>query len=283
MKYTILLRMGIVALVTGVSVSSLHSEQANKLEIDGETIKTRAPSSNGHPLDELISGWEFRKKSTQELQKDDFQNPGFIWIEIAEELWSKVEGKAGKSCASCHNDAKVSMKGVGASMPKWDKKSGKPVNLEQRINSCRKENMKAEPWKWESRQLLAMTTYVKHQSRGMPVSVKVDGPLKSWYEKGKKIYYTRFGQLDMACANCHEDYYSKNIRADRLSQGHINGFPTYRLKWQKIGSVHRRFKGCMQQVRAKPYKVGSDEFIALELYLAWRGNGLSVETPAVRQ
>ena len=72
------------------------------------------------------------------------------------------------------------------------------------------------------------------------------------------------------------------IRADLLSQGHSNGFPTYRLKWQGMGSLHRRFKGCMDQVRAAPYKRGSDEFLALELYLATRGAGLSVETPAVR-
>ncbi|MHA1523658.1 MAG: sulfur oxidation c-type cytochrome SoxA, partial [Alphaproteobacteria bacterium] len=34
---------------------------------------------------------------------------------------------------------------------------------------------------------------------------------------------------------------------------------------------------------AKPFKVGGDEFLALEVYLAYRGQGLPVETPAVRQ
>jgi sulfur-oxidizing protein SoxA len=73
------------------------------------------------------------------------------------------------------------------------------------------------------------------------------------------------------------------IRADTLSQGQSNGFPTYRLKWQKLGSLHRRFKGCNDQVRAEPYKRGSDEYVNLELYLAWRGQGLEIESPAVRQ
>ena len=72
------------------------------------------------------------------------------------------------------------------------------------------------------------------------------------------------------------------IRANLLSQGQSNGFPTYRLKWQKIGSLHRRFRGCNKQVRATPYKAGSDEYVNLELYLANRGRGLPVETPAVR-
>ena len=106
--------------------------------------------------------------------------------------------------------------------------------------------------------------------------------MEPWVKRGKELYYTRVGQLDMSCANCHEANYGKFIRADYLSQGQSNGFPTYRLKWQKVGSLHRRFKGCMKNIRAKPYKRGSDEFVAMEIYLAQRGKGLQVESPAVR-
>ena len=98
----------------------------------------------------------------------------------------------------------------------------------------------------------------------------------------RSCYYTRVGQLDMACSNCHEDNYGNMIRADHLSQGQINGFPLYRLKNAKINTTHGRFKGCMSNIRATPFKEGSEEFKALELYIASRGQGLSVETPAVR-
>lgn len=269
-----------IALVT---VSTSLSADDKKLVIEGETYNTKVEAPKGHPLDEVISGWVFRKGATQALQEDDFQNPGFLWVEQGEELWSKVEGSAKKSCATCHKDAADSMSSVGTSFPKWHDKLKKPINLEQQINRCRTENMGADAWKWESDNLLSMTTFVRYQSRGKPVSVDVSGNMSPWFERGKKLYFDRVGQLDMACANCHQDYFGKYIRADRLSQGQSNGFPTYRLKWQKIGSLHRRFKGCMKQVRAKPYKVGGDEFLALEVYLAWRGQGLSVETPAVRQ
>lgn len=131
--------------------------------------------------------------------------------------------------------------------------------------------------------MLAMTALIGLQSRGMAVDVQTDGPMEEWFEKGKEIYYTRVGQLDMACANCHEDNWGNMIRADHLSQGHVNGFPVYRLKWQGLGSMHRRFKGCMDNIRATPWERGSDEFTALELYVASRGEGLAVETPSVRQ
>ena len=241
------------------------------------------PAPEGHPLDEIISGYEFRSAATKAVQDDDFENPAFLWVDKGEELWDEVEGAAGKACSSCHQDAAESMKVAGAQFPKWSEAAGKPINLEQQINKCREEHMGAKPWKWESDPLLSMTTYVRHQSRGTPVSVKVDGEMAPAFEKGKEIYYKRVGQLDMACSNCHEDNYGNRIRSDLLSQGQSNGFPTYRLKWQKVGSLHRRFKGCMKQVRAIPFKPGSDEFVALELYVNWRGSGLPVETPAVRQ
>ena len=174
------------------------------------------------------------------------------------------------------------MKGVGATYPKYSGETKKLMALQHRINWERENRMKAKPWKWESDEMLGMTAYVKLQSRGMPVNVKVDGPAKPFYEAGKKFYTQRRGMLDMACANCHVDYPATMIRSNLLSQGMPNGFPTYRLKWQKVGSLHRRFRGCNKQVRAAPYKQGSDEYTNLELFIMDRARDLPMETPSVR-
>jgi sulfur-oxidizing protein SoxA len=234
----------------------------------------------GSPLEELWSGYHYAKPDTNAMQDDDFENPGMTWYDIGETNWSKKEGEAGKSCSECHKTA--DMKGVGARYPIVDAKLNKLMNVEERVNYCRKTYMKAKPWKYDSNDMLGTVIYVKAQSRDMPVSVKIDGAAAPYFEKGKKFYYERRGQMDMSCAHCHEKYYGQLIRMNILSQGQSNGFPVYRLKWQKPGSLHRRFKGCNKQVRATPFKTGSDEYMALELYLAWRGAGLGVETPAVR-
>jgi sulfur-oxidizing protein SoxA len=247
-----------------------------------EAERKGIPAPPGHVFKTIISGYQFRSKETRALQDDDLENPGFLAVERAADLWKKVEGSEGKSCASCHGEAEKTMKGVGAAMPKWDDKLKKPVNLEQRINICRSEHMKAEPWAFKSQELTDMTTFVRYQSRGMPVSVKTDGPMSPWFERGKQIYYTRYGQLDLACESCHERNNGKFMRADFLSQGQTNGFPTYRLRDQRLVPLHERFEGCMFDVRAEPFKPLSDEFLALELYVAWRGIGLPVETPSVR-
>ena len=235
-----------------------------------------------YQVGELRTGYTYSTPETRAMQDDDFDNPAFLWVDEGEALWNKKEGKAGKSCASCHDNASASMRGVGARYPVYNKKLGKMQNLEQRINRERTEKMQAKPFKYESKQLLGLTMFVRNQSKDMPMSVSIDGPAIPFFDKGKKFYFQRRGQLDMACANCHVDNPGNMIRANRLSQGQSNGFPLYRLKWQKPGSLHRRFRGCNKQVRAKPYGYGSDEYVNLELYLAWRGRGLPVETPAVR-
>ena len=142
--------------------------------------------------------------------------------------------------------------------------------------------MGAEPYGYTSAKMTAMEALISVQSRGLPVNVAIDGPARETWEKGKEIYYTRYGQLELSCANCHEENYGNHIRADHLSQGQINGFPTYRLKNTKLNQVQARFKGCVRDTRAETFNPGSPEFIALELYVASRGNGLSVSAPSVR-
>ena len=167
-------------------------------------------------------------------------------------------------------------------MPKVNE-AGELVVMEDLVNTCRTERMEAEPWKWSGAEMQGMIAAIAHQSRGMPMNVAIDGPAQDYWEQGKEMYYTRYGQLELSCASCHEDNNGNYIRADHLSQGQINGFPTYRLKQAKLISKHNRFRGCIRDTRAETFAEGSDEFRALELYVASRGNGLSVETPAVRQ
>jgi sulfur-oxidizing protein SoxA len=252
------------------------------LVIEGEEMTTRLDAPEGHPLPEIISGWHFRTEETRALETDDFENPAFVFIDQARDAWETAEGTAGKSCASCHGDVE-SLAGVRAGMPKWNAAAEDLWSLENFVNACRTERMGADPWKWDGSDMTAMTALIGLQSRGMPMEVDVSGPAEEWFRRGEEIYYTRFGQLELSCANCHEQNYGNMIRADHLSQGQINGFPTYRLKNAGLVAIHNRFKGCIRDTRGETFSPGSEEFRALELYVAWRGQGLSIETPAVRQ
>ncbi|WP_209017430.1 sulfur oxidation c-type cytochrome SoxA [Roseibium aggregatum] len=274
-----------VAVVSASTAALAGGPADDKLVIDDEIeIKTRVAAPEGHPLDELISGWHYRTDETRALEADSFQNPGMLYVERGEEIWNTVDGAAGKSCASCHEDSESFLKGLGASYPKWDADAERPINIELQINKCREENMEAKPYKFDAADQKALTTYIKHQSLGMPVEVDLtQGDMESWWDKGEELYYTRTGQLNLSCATCHEDYNGNYIRADHLSQGNVNGFPTYRLKQSAMVSLHNRFRGCIRDTRAAFPPAFSDDLMALEVYVTWRGSGLGVETPAVRQ
>jgi sulfur-oxidizing protein SoxA len=144
--------------------------------------------------------------------------------------------------------------------------------------------MGAEPYAFDKGGQKPLTAYIKHQSLGMPVKLDLsEGDMQKWWEHGKELYYRRTGQLNLSCASCHEVNAGKYIRADHLSQGQVNGFPTYRLKQADLVSVQNRFRGCIRDTRAEYPAAFSDDLMALEVYVTWRGSGLSVETPAVRQ
>lgn len=259
------------------------ADEEAELVVEGQPIVTKLEAPEGHPLPVILSGWRFREDETQALQTDDFENPGFLEVDAARELWTRVEGAAGKSCADCHGAVEEGMKGVRAAMPKWNETAGEVWSMENHINDCRVNRMQAEAWDWEKNPMVGMTALIGLQSRGLPMQVDVSGPAEEWFKRGEEIYYTRYGQLELSCANCHEDHWGDMIRADHLSQGQVNGFPTYRLRDTRLVALHQRFRGCIRDTRGETFAAGSPEFRALELYVAWRGQGLGIETPSVRQ
>ncbi len=288
MKKTAIALLGAISLAPLVLAPSAGADPVNeKLVIDGQTMITEAAAPKeptGHPFDTVLSGWLYREAETRATEADSFENPGMLSVERGQEIWNAVDGSAGKSCASCHNDAAESMKDVGAHFPKWNAKAGKPFNLELQINQCRTERMQAEAYKFDDNDQKDLVTFVKHQSLGTPVKIDLSaGKMMDWWQKGKERYYLRTGQLNLSCASCHEKNADHYIRADHLSQGQTNGFPTYRFNTGGMVSLHNRFRGCVRDTRAEQPKAFSDELMALEVYTAWRGEGLSVETPAVRQ
>ena len=229
------------------------------------------------------SGYTYLSEEHRQLQDDAFGNPGMLWVERGRALWDQPQGGGQQACASCHGDAATSMRGVRTRYPQFDPRSGKLINLEQRINRCRTEQLQAEAYPYESEALLALSAFVSFQSRGLPLNVDITGPARPFFEAGKALFMRRRGQLDMACSQCHDEYAGQRLRGEVVSQGQTNGFPVYRLGWQTLGSTHRMFAWCNTAIRAQPLAYGADDYVNLELYVAWRGRGLPVETPGVRR
>jgi sulfur-oxidizing protein SoxA len=227
------------------------------------------------------SGFSFMTPDTQAIQNDDTSNPGMLWVKDGEALWAARTGSAEKSCADCHNDP-ASLRGVAPHYPAFDPVEARPVSLEQRINLCRTRHQQASPLSYESRELLALTALVGRQSRGLPIAPGNDKNLAPFVAAGRDLFMQRQGQLNLGCANCHDDNWDKHLAGSAITQGHPTGYPEYRLEWQTLGSLQRRLRSCIAGIRAEPYAYGALELVELELYLMSRAAGMPLETPAVR-
>lgn len=273
------------SVLTALAVAApVFADEDAELVINGDieiVTKTTAPAHLDGALDEIMSGWRFRSDETQAMEMDDFDNPGMLGAEEGLAQFETVTGSEGKACVDCHNGGE-SLASVRPTYPKWNDAKEAVYTIQMQINDCLTERMGAEAEKYDSKKMLNFEAMLASVARGTPMNVAIDGPAAATWEQGKEMYYTRFGQLDLSCANCHEQNYGNYIRADHLSQGQSNGFPVYRIKDNKLTGVQSRFKGCIRDTRAETFSPGSDEFLALELYVASRGNGLSVEGPSVR-
>lgn len=231
----------------------------------------------------LRNGSAFTSAENRALQADDFANPGMLWVARGENLWRESPRPGAKSCESCHGDASRSMKGVATHYPRIDPGAARLVDVAGRVNLCRERNQGAEPLPPESQELLALTAYVTHQSRGLPMDVQIDINNARDFERGRDRFYRRIGQMNLSCAHCHDRNWGHTLQRETISQGHGTGFPAYRNEWQGVGSLQRRIRACYSGLRAEMPPYDARELLELELFLAWRANSLVIESPAVRR
>ena len=234
------------------------------------------------PLAEVRSGLAFAGRDVGAMQADVAANPAQLWLAQGRALWDASAGAAQRACKSCHGEAST-MKGVAVAFPRLHAGSGRLHNLEDQIRHCRAQRQQAPVPDFESDELLALTALVTQASVGLPLRVGDDPALRPHLHAGAALFQRRQGQLNLACTNCHDSHWGQRFYTDLLSQGQPNGYPLYRLEWQKLGSLERRLRSCHVGIRAEPPAYGDLSLRQLTLYLNWRGQGLPIEMPAVRK
>jgi L-cysteine S-thiosulfotransferase len=227
------------------------------------------------------SGFDLMAPETQAMQQDDAANPGMLWVAEGEALWAEPAGPQVRSCASCHGAAASSMRGVAARYPAFDESGGRPVTLAGRIDLCRARHQGVTVPQG-NRETLALAAFVARQSRGLPLAPPDDPRLEPWRRRGEALYTTRQGQLDLACADCHDRHVGGHLGGSPIPPASPAGYPSYRLEWQDLGLLERRLRGCVTGIRAEPWPAGDEAYVALELYLAERASGAHMEAPSVR-
>lgn len=233
------------------------------------------------PLAALAQGirpsQDYLSPTLRAQQEDPSRHPGWLWVDAGEALWRRGE----PACQACHGHI-AAMRGVATRYPALAT-DGALLNLEARIERCRTDHQSQPAFGLESEPLLALTAAVAQQSRGLAMSVPMEGAAAGLLEEGRAFYETRQGQLNLSCGQCHDASAGQRLRGDVISNGLGTGYPAYRLEWNNMGSLHRRLRACSLGVRATQFPLGSREYLTLELYLAHRARGMPVEAPGLRR
>lgn len=117
------------------------------------------------------------------------------------------------SCTNCHfgggdttggENSGISLAGVAAKYPKFNGRSGEVIDLPTRINSCFERSLNGKPLPLDSKEMLAIVTYLHWISKGIPIYGDIPWlglpELISEHhanaEDGKNVY-------QIYCASCH--------------------------------------------------------------------------------
>jgi sulfur-oxidizing protein SoxA len=276
-------RLLAATLVMGLC-SAFAAQVLSSPEEDLKTFRThyekRFPQT---PFNDFINGvYSIDPVSREEWEVIEEFPPYELGLDNGKKLFNTPFAN-GKTYASCFEDGG---EGIANRYPFFDKASGKVITLEAAINTCRGANGE-EPLKPNKGPIADILAWMTYTSRGKIVNVEVpdDPRAQAIYEEGKKIFFAKRGQLNMSCADCHVHNAGNKVRADLLSPalGHTTHWPVYRSAWGDLGTLHRRYEGCNEQVRAKPYKSQGPEYTALEYFHSHMSNGLEINGPSSRK
>ncbi len=144
--------------------------------------------------------------------------------------------------------------------------------------------------------IAGLTAAYQVQFRGKPINVDYsDSGMRSIYEKGRKLYWSRRGQNNFSCASCHVRNAGNRMRGDVLSPalGQSTSFPVYSPeRVRKLNnpsfengvwlSLHNQYSLCYIRSGAAPLAEQSQNYIALEVYQSIMDTGLPINSPDFR-
>ncbi|MCL4146796.1 UNVERIFIED_CONTAM: hypothetical protein GTU68_030201 [Idotea baltica] len=265
------------------------------------TLAINAPS-HADPQSDQADLRAFFEKRFPKIEFADFADGVYAIDEGARAQWEEIEEfppyedaidegqtlfetpfENGKTYADCFPNGGI---GIRQDYPRFDAESGQVITIEYAINQCRTDNDE-EVLDYGEGELAFISAYMSSTSRDNIINVVIpdDERALAAYEAGKKLFYERRGQLNMACATCHVNSAGAQLRAEITSPalGHTTHFPAFRFGWDGMGTLQKRYAGCNTQVRAKPFALQSEQYRNLEYFHTYMANGLPINGPGSRK
>ena len=253
------------------------------------------------PQEDLVAYQKYFKTKFPDLSAVDLSNGMYNFNQDKRDQWEEIMSfppyeiaiddgetlfttpfKNGKTYAECFEKGGI---GIAHTYPRFDKKSGGIKTLAAAVNDCRVKNGE-KPLPYLKGKIASILAYMANTSRGKLIAVEIPDNPKALaaYEDGKRIYFTRRGPRAFACYSCHWEAAGLRIRGNQLSTavGQATHFPSYRSKWGGMGTIQRRYKGCMKNIGATPLKHQTEAMNNLEYFHTFLSNGIPMNAPGTR-
>jgi sulfur-oxidizing protein SoxA len=193
-------------------------------------------------------------------------------------LWAR-KFKNGRTLSGCFPNGG---RRIAAAYPQFDPRLKRVITLEMAINQCLKSHGEALYDHGDAKTMGAVTAHLRSLSDGQKVAVRVPPAAEERFEQGRRLYFTRLGQRNYACASCHVGNVGKRFDGTPLSPaiGQATHWPVIR-KGEPV-TLQERFRECLELMGAAPFPAGSDELNQIEYFLSYLSNGLPLRANVTR-
>jgi len=167
---------------------------------------------------------------------------------------------------------------VAASYPQYDSRLKRVITLEMAVNQCLKSHNEALYEPSDPATMGAVIAYLRSLSDGLKASVRMPTGAEARFEQGRRLYFTRLGQRNYACASCHVQGAGKRFGEIPLSPpvGQATHWPA--IRDGKPVTLQARMRECLELMGAAPFPAGSEELNDLEFFLAYLSNGIALKS-----
>ena len=241
---------------------AVRNEIASRLQIQLPGVAVADYALGGAALDAQLRA-----------QIEENAAAGATIVESGRRMWN-AKFRDGRTLAACFPNGG---RRIAAHYPQYDARLKRVVTLEMAVNQCLKAHGEALYDPADAQTMGVVTAYLRSLSNGQKVAVRVPPAAEDRFEQGRRLYFTRLGQRNYACASCHVQGAGRHFGDATLSPavGQATHWPV--IRDGAPVTLQARMRECLELMGAAPFAAGSDELNHLEYFLAYLSNGLAIK------
>jgi len=237
----------------------------------------------------------------REMMSDPMSNPGYLFVDRGEELWSQKRGSKNVSLETCDlGEGPGKLEGAYAKLPRYFADADSVMDLESRLLWCMEKiqgldiaDIKKRKFSSPGREsdMEALVAFIANKSNGMHFSLPLAHPKeKEAFALGEALFYRRSSVMDFSCQTCHAQPGAR-IRLQKLptfdepeeAQATMGSWPTYRVSQNTLRTMQHRMWDCLWQMRMPDVEYGSPVTVALITYLTKKAEGGEIQVPSIKR